>query len=371
MADREYKVVYKSRIRDQDVYEAENDNRRYRRHDYGYDDERGPRRSGDYLERISTQSDHGSIRQQEMALAPRPRHNTRTEYDFVDRDEPYGRSGNAIILDSRDRDLTEWEIIRPERSESGAIIIETGGPRGRYDYEVVTAPRPREKSIGRSRSIVDAMMQVQVTEDPEDDRRSVYSRRERGRALEVERDMPDAPMAPRRMPSAFRHEHSPSSDTRRHERSIGFHKTQIRDHDATERRHERPGTEAALAGQYLIDHRGERLDEDFDGRTSLVSRTIPRSRSKRRHKKNHDEEVDYERRERYYEEDINRDFDRRSRPYSPQRAPSPARSPSPEPEPERERRHRRHRRRHRHREEDDDRSYVSEHYRRVDKEYRD
>ena len=380
MADRDYRVVYKSRTRDQDPYEAEYDERRYRRDNYGYDDGYGgPCRSGDVLERVSTRSEHGSIKQQ-TALAPRPRHDTRTEYDFIqDRDDLYARPSNTIVLDSRDRDLSEWEIIRPERTESGALVIDTGAPYRRYGYddrgprgsgreiEIITGGRGR--SVGRSRSIVDAMREVRVTED-DDDRRSAYSRGGRPRDAEVV----EVAAASRRMPTAVRHEHSPESDTRRRSRSIGFHKSQIRLHDATERRHERPGAEAALAGQYLIGHRGERLDEDYDGHASEVSRARPRDRSKRRHRRYHDDEYDYiyEKRDRYYEEGINRDFDQRRRPYSPQRAPSP--EPEPEREPERERRRRRHRHRHRRREERDDedeRSYVSEHYKKVEREYRD
>lgn len=170
-------------------------------------------------------------------------------------------------------------------------------------------------------------------------------------------------VAPRRVPTAVRHDHSPESITRRRSRSIGFHKSQTRQHDATERRHERPGAEAALAGQYLIGHRGERLDDDYDY------------------------EYHGNKRDRHYEEGINRDFEQRSRPYSPQRAPSPERERERDREVDgerdeavRERRHRRHRRRHRHRDErerererddDDERSYVSEHYRKVEREYRD
>jgi hypothetical protein len=382
MADREYKVVYKSRIHDHDPYEAEYDNRPYRRddrYDHDYDDRYGPppRRSGDVLERASTRSDYGSVRQQpqQMALAPRPRHNTRTEYDFVqDRDDLYPRRSNVVVLDSRDRDLSEWEIIRPERTESGAIIIDTGVPFRSQGYddrrprELEVSRGGRDRSVGRSRSIVEAMREVRVTED-ESDRRSMYSRGRRA----AEEDLVDAPMAARRMPTAVRHDHSPESDVRRRSRSIGFHKSQLRHHDVTESRHERPGAEAVNAGQYLIGHRGERLDEDYDGHASQVGSARPRDRSRRRRSRYHEDDVEYEyeRRDRYYEEGINRDFDQRSRRYSPQRAPSPDPEREPEAEPERERRHRRHRRRHRRRDEEEEGSYVSEHYSRREKKYRD
>lgn len=377
MANRDYHVVHRSRNQDRDAYEAEYEDRRYRGDEYDYDgDYRGARRSGagDVWERGSTRSDHGSTRQQQMALAPRSRHNTRSEYDFVqDRDDVYSRGSNVIVLDSRDQNLSEWEIVRPERTESGAIFIETGAPYRRRDgaeRETEISRGDRDRPVGRSRSIVTAMREVRVTED-DFERRSVYGQGGRGR----DDDFVEAPVASHRRHTSVRHDHSPESDVRRRSRSIVFHKSQIRHHDATEARHERPGAEAALAGQYLIGHRGERLDDDYDGHASQVGPARPstRDRSRRRRSRYQDDDVeyDYERRDRYYEAGVNRDFEQRSRPYSPQRAPSPEPEAAAIAEPER--RHRRHRRRHRQRDEDKDEegSYVSEHYRRVEKKYRD
>jgi hypothetical protein len=437
MAERDTKVVYKSRTREQPSKDRD---RRYHaddgyRYESSYDDRRRgyrddydrrdtvPRSSGDRLESASIQSIHPS--QYTAPSAPRSRHSTRSEYDFVQdaRDDPYmstyrGEGGrgasNVIVLDSNSSrsggEISEWEIIRPERTADGAIIIETGIPRrgGAYesDYggrrstrelEIVPASHLRDRSVDQ-RTLVDAMQEVRVTE--EDDRRSTYSRGGRSRAAAAasaavayqEAVKAESPPPLRRMPSAFRHHHSPESVALRRSRSIEFPRDQIRNHDASISRHERPGTEAAVAGQYLIRHRGEHLDEDYDGHASLVS--IEKGPHARRHhhrsRRYHDEherdrEVVYERRERredrYYEEDR---LDRRSRAYSPQRA------HSPETERERdrggegddgERKHHRRRRRHRHHrhdddergkdDEDDSKSYVSERYRRTVKEYRD
>jgi hypothetical protein len=109
--------------------------------------------------------------------------------------------GKVIVLDSRldvDRELSEWEVVRPERSDSGAYVIETsstsdyGTPGGRTrgstlgsDIEIISPPRSgrradiagrRERSL--SRGTLDAMREIRVTEySSDDDRRSVTSRR--------------------------------------------------------------------------------------------------------------------------------------------------------------------------------------------------
>lgn len=413
MAERDTKVVYKSRIHPayddypEDYYQSDRRSQRYYEDDYRrtddyrgggyyYDDRRpAPREiivdrrrddyeAGGYVDRDCRDRGRGD----ELAVVTRPRQSTRTEYDFLsDIHTRSSGSGNVIVLDSRDRgeggSLTEWEIIRPERNEDGVLVIDAGdirgdrrgqgggryeivdrdaGRRGVRELEVITGgSQVRAKSVGR-RSLVDAMQEVRVTED--EDRRSVYSRGgdRHSRAMEI---VPaEAPMAPHRMASALRHDHSPSSDTRRRSRSIGFHKSQIRHHDVTECKHERPGAEAAIAGRYLIDHRGERIEDDD---LEIIKR-------RRRHRHTDDggsEDYEYERREkkdRYYEQDVNERFEERSRPYSPQRGPSPEEEKKP-----------RRRRRHRHRreekeaedsqEEDDRRSYYSERYTKTKKVY--
>ena len=435
MADRDYKVTYKSRTRpvedgrdydyDYDHRVRERDGPRYlsKENDYDrrarerdeprylskHDDyDYHSRRQQDNIHRGSKSQDYDTVirsreydsrdRDRDVAVATtRPRQSTRNEYDFLsDREEIFSRStgSNVIVLDSRDDGargggLSEWEIVRPERGDDGVLYIdaddlkggtrryevEGGGKRGDRQLEVIVASSGGGRE--RNRSLVDKMREVRVTEEEDrEERRSVCGRRGQRDVV-----LAEAPMAPsRKCVTALRHDHSPSSDTRRRSRSIGFHRAQLVHHDVSECRHERPGAEAALAGRYLRGNTERVDDDDRYSYTGGGHGRQDRSRSRRRKHRSSGGDADYgiERREKIiYEErrEVQDGSVERSRPYSPQRG------ISPEPEPEREkRRHRRHRRHHRRRDEkeveveddeDDRRSYYSEHYRKTKRVYDD
>jgi hypothetical protein len=341
MSEREYRAVGSSYPAPRNPYDDYNDDdylrRRTSRRDYTYDEPYShPRGSGDTLSRTTTRSEHGS-----MVRASAPPSATKTTYR-VARD----RDAKVIVLDSRlsrDRELADWEVIRPERSESGAYIIETSSsidydipnpaqdidydarrrPDARQDFEVLSTPRGRrQRSL--SRGTLEAMREVRVTEDysSDDDRRNTPNRRT-GRAT-TNANTSAAVVAPplRRLSSSIRHDHSPESVTRRRTRSIGFIKDQIKQHDASESKHERPGAEANIAGRYLIDHRGEKIKrkDDDDDLTSVGGYPLRKSQTERLD--TYGAEVERRRRTGYlreedgYEEDENRG---RREPYPPQR----------------------------------------------------
>ena len=330
MSDRDYRITRSSRpiLRDPFTY-SQPDRRQTPLRDY-HDDYASHRSSRDII----------SPRTSEAPSA------TKTTYKVSStrESEPYVTRGNVIVLDSRldrDRELSDWEVIRPERSESGAYVIETSSisdsstpARRRDDYsdryersrrddvdvEFLSPPRiRRERSL--SRGTIEAMRSVRVTEDSSDDedRRSTRSRRtaRSARRSEVDIGVVGAPLT--RTMSSLRHDHSPESVTRRRSRSIGFFKDQISHHDATECKHERPGAEASNAGKYLIDHRGERVRRGHDDDVSEVSGyRVRKGKSEidtygaevRRRRERGGREVEY------YEED---EVEERSAPYEPQR----------------------------------------------------
>ena len=230
-------------------------------------------------------------------------------------------------------------MIRPERSESGAYVIETSSTSDytspgrqkdldyddrrrlaeRRDIDILSPPRRRDRSM--SRGTFEAMREVRVTEDDssDDGRRSTRSRRTLHGA---ETDM--AVVAPPlvRHTSSMRHDHSPDSVKKRRSRSIGFIRDQINHHDASESKHERPGAEANVAGKYLIDHRGERTrrrdDEDDSAFEPYPLRKYKTEATdtygvevERRRREGRQKEVDYR-----YDED---DSSRRGGPYPPQK----------------------------------------------------
>jgi hypothetical protein len=143
MSERDYRVFRSSGTNSRQTYDqAEELSRQRPRADSEYDDYY--RASGESLSRTITRSDRGSL-----AYAPEAPSATKTTYNVGrDRDtNAYITKGNIIVLDSRldrDRELSDWEVIRPERSESGAYVIETSStsdyssPGRRRDY-------PREK----------------------------------------------------------------------------------------------------------------------------------------------------------------------------------------------------------------------------------
>ena len=342
MSNREYRVARSSRPSDREPYDSSEPVSRQRsRRDYDYDDNYAyPTRSRDALSRMTTKTERGStVPSSESSSA------VKTTYK-VARDrgaEPYVTKGNVIVLDSRldrDRELSDWEVIRPERSESGAYVIETsstsdyaspgrrrdslyedtGRPNLGRDMEVLSPPRAR-RDRSMSRGTLEAMREVRVTEDysSEDDRRSTRSRRTARPNPKTEIDASVGAPPLRRLPSSMRHNHSPSSDTRRRSRSIGFIRDQLSHHDANECKHERPGAEANVAGRYLIHHRGERINrrDDDDDEASLGDYPIRRSNTEV--VDTYGAEVERRRRDGWLKDRYDEDDYDRAGPYPPQK----------------------------------------------------
>lgn len=371
MSSRDFKVAYSSRESDVGSRSVRERPRREYNVDRRYDDYRDYR---DSRELVSTRSERSS----NADFAGRT---TKTTYGVArDRNaEAYVTRGDVVVLDHpRDRvesmSDSSWEVIRPERSDTGTYVVETGGrdyDRGtrQYEYEyddrrrgppvreieVLSPPRRRERS--RSRGLVEAMHEVQVTVDSsDDDRRSALGRRgRRSQASVVTASVADSRPSLQRRPSAFKRDHSPGSETRLRSRSVGFYREDIDDHDATERRHERPGAEAHVAGRYLVDHRGESgrvLEDRADRRSRGYPTSMPMHRTR-------NDDDDYEDNQQFVprrgEEDFEdyeyRDYERKA-PYPPQRGVE-----------ERPPRHRRrHHRHHRDRQDDETESKYSEYY---------
>ena len=126
MSGREYRVERSSRPLAREPYDDyEPASRQRSQGEYDYDDPYAyPRGSRDALTHMTTRSERGSaVPGSEMSAA------TKTTYKVARErgSEPYVKKGNVIVLDSRldrDRDLSDWEVIRPERSESGAYVVE-------------------------------------------------------------------------------------------------------------------------------------------------------------------------------------------------------------------------------------------------------
>ena len=346
MSGREYRVERSSRPAAREPYDDfESASRQMSRRDYDYDDPYAyPRGSRDALSRMTTRSERGSaVPGSEITAA------TKTTYKVAKErgSDAYVKRANVIVLDSRldrDRDLSDWEIIRPERSQSGAYVIETSStsdyasPPGRRrdsfydeasrpnmgrDLEVLSPPPRSRRERSMSRGTLEAMQQVRVTEDysSDEDRQNIRSRRTSRPHTKAEIDAAVGGQSTlSRLKSIIRHDHSPESVTRRRSRSIGFIKKQLSHHDATESKHERPGAEANVAGRYLIDHRGERIrrrDED-DEESSVGGYKVRRSKTDvidtygaEVERRNRDGRMTQR-----YEED---DFDRRKRSYPPQK----------------------------------------------------
>jgi len=290
--DRGYKVVYKSRVRKANPVEEQ---QQLSRGDYDYDshsvysrDDRGEVSISDR----SVRSRDGPRYAPDPAPF-RPSGETKTTYEVVrhgDSDAYVKRSNVVVLGQPRDYGRSDYEILRPERRDDGAYVVETdrGGPwdvvdRNGYDiprarphyYDVPPAQSrayrapdpvlssPRQGTRARSGSLVGSMQAVQVMEETEDD----PGYRRRGRTPEAYADG-GLPGKRRRSSIRGRNDHSPDSLTRRRSRSVGFWREQIRHHDVSESRHERPGAEAAIAGQYLRRHADyDDFDYNADDRT--------------------------------------------------------------------------------------------------------
>lgn len=287
--DRPYKVVYSSRRREEvDDYGS---SRRPRREvEYEDDYRRESTYSRDYRDdRIEV--DRRSRANDSRTSLPSTVGKTKTTY-AVGRDrnaEAYVKRSNAVIIDDRpgDHGRYEYEVLRPERRDDGAYVVDVGGGYSK-DYVVDLDSRDQRyapqigsrrddagfydvpRGEGRER-VRDVMYKdVHVTEEI-DDR---YSRRGRATADFAE-DVPP----PARLRSAMRGRNSSPPDLKRRA-SVGFYRDQISHHDAGEVRHERPGAEAHLAGRYLVGN-GDYEDDLYAGGYTRQNRSRSRSRGSR------------------------------------------------------------------------------------------
>lgn len=363
--DRGYKVVYSNRGRDLDPLDDQIPRHRAGReydYDYDYDYRRDHRDYRDDRTEIDRRVRPRETRGYPPPTAPLPPvggGTTKTTYEIArDRNsEAYVKRSNALIIDRpRDRGRAEYEVLRPERRDDGAYIVDIGARRSRdyvdrdmssYDApsraKYYDLPPRRDDDVimydtsnraGRDRAM--SYKDVQIVEEVDDDPRY----RPRGRSPETY--VADA-AAPSRLRSSMRGRNDSPPELIRHRRSqsVGFYKDQISHHDASESRHERPGAEAHVAGKYLVGH-GQYDDVYVDD-----SRRRDRSRSRGRHGPKTSEPrlkgYDYDDERRTHTEDTLRDYEYEDdqRPaYPPQRGYS-------------RRRHHRHRH-------DDDRSNYSE-----------
>jgi len=210
----------------------------------------------------------------EMNRSPRPR--SPVQYE-VTRSQPPRR--------------VEYEIERPRRDPSGAYIVETDpyprrdfddrgfyeqSPRSERYYSSPSQSAPFDRSSGcdargpppnaydgprqsalsvaarsnypqsytreRIPELVNTRDAVRVTEEYDE----YYNDREYQRGRE-DRSYAAGPRSSMRGSTNY----SPDALQRKRSRSIGFRKDQAEYHDASERRHERPGAEAHVAGRYL------------------------------------------------------------------------------------------------------------------------
>ena len=303
------------------------------------------------------------------AALPSAATTTKTTYE-VGRDrnsEAYVKRSNALTI-GPENGRSEFEVIRPQRRDDGAYVIDLGSARG-YDDRNDYAPRARyydlppasrsrrdedvimyesSRTPGRDRAISHASYKdVQVMEDIDDDPRY----RRRGREPEIVPEEIAPPPARLRSSMRGRNESPPEEWQRRRTHSVGFFKDQISYHDASEGRHERPGAEAHLAGKYLHSHRD---DDEERSRVSLRARSRSRGGYGPRRSDPRLREYDYEDDRGAYTEETMRDYeyeDDSRRRYPPQRDSS---------------RHRRHHRQHGH---EDDRSSYSEYETKTKKTY--
>ena len=362
--DRDYhKVVYASRRSAPDRVEAEPPLRRSRR-DYDYDHDRAYTR--DYrdervlIERNSRVEDPRAYHPPpQSAIVPS---RTKTTYE-IGRDrnsDAYVKRSNALVI-APTNPRAEFEVLRPQRRDDGAYIVDLSTSRGYDDRDYGYDSRARYYDLpppSRTRRDEDVIMydtsrsrvgdraishssfkEVQVIEDPDDDPRD----RRRGREPEVVPEATVPPPARLRSSMRGRNDSPPEEWKIRRSHSVGFFKEQISHHDASESRHERPGAEAHLAGRYL--HHDYDIDDDdeYDRRTRVSHRTRSKSRGGRgpRHSDPRLQDDDYADDRGTYTEETMREYEYEDRKedYQPRRE---------------SRRHRHHRR------DDDNRSTYSE-----------
>lgn len=397
--DRSYNVVYAGRNRGSDRVEEEP--RRSRRdydYDYDYDhhshdhDRSYSRHQRDervIIDRNRRPDDARSYHQPPPPPSAAVASRTKTTYE-VGRDrnsEAYVKRSNALVL-APASSRSEFEVIRPQRRDDGAYVIDLSNTRGYDDRDYGYDSRPRyydapppsrtrrdedvimydssrsggrDRDRDRDRAISHASYHkdVQVMEDVDDDPRD--RRRPPKGGPEIVPEEIVAPPSRLRSSMRGRNDSPPEEWKVRRAHSVGFFRDQISHHDASESRHERPGAEAHLAGHFLHhedDYDDDMRDRDYDAR-SRVSHHRARSRSRGgggggpgpgpgpRNSDPRLRDHDYDDDRRTYTEETMRDYEYEDRkePYPPQRDSS------------------RHRRRHRHRDDDrddDGRSAYSE-----------
>lgn len=386
--DRSYNVVYAGRNRGSD--RVEDEPRRSRRdYDYDYDYDHNHDHDRSYsrhhrderviIDRNRRPDDARSYHQPPPPPSAAVASRTKTTYE-VGRDrnsEAYVKRSNALVL-APASSRSEFEVIRPQRRDDGAYVIDLSNTRGYDDRDYGYDSRPRYYDApppSRTRRDEDVIMydssraggrdrdrdraishasyhkDVQVMEDMDDDPRRDRRRPPPRAGPEIVPEEIVAP--PKRLRSSMRgrNDSPPEEWNVRRAHSVGFFRDQISHHDASESRHERPGAEAHLAGHYLHHHdddddydNGDMRDRDYDARSRVSYRARSRSRGGgpgpgARNSDPRLRDHDYDDDRRTYTEETMRDYEYEDRkdPYPPQRDSS------------------RHRRRHRHHHRDDDR----------------
>lgn len=327
--DRGYKVVYSSRVRESDEVDDQITRQRSNLDSSYYDNPRDSRDDRIEVDRSSRTSDSPRDLQANGKKTTYKVGRNRNSDAYVK------RSDTSTIKHLGEPGRSEYEVLRPQRRDDGAYVVDIGGsrdydgretngrgvPRGARYYDIENRSR-RDEDIMYDASISArderpvrnvTYKDVQVTEEVEEESR--YERR--GRGSEAYGDA--APSRRHRSAMRGRNNSPPEFHQRRREQSVGFYRDQIIHHDASESRHEKPGAEAHIAGKYLVDHRGEYGDLDDDYR----SRPRGRYPSQRMSESRINNEEEYDDDKRTYTEETMRSYeyedDQRRKPYPPQR----------------------------------------------------
>lgn len=342
--DQPYKVVYSTRTRERDPVEEPVSRQRSRReYDYPVEktysrDYRDDRSEVDRRSRASDQT------YSESHSLPSAGGTTKIKYEVGKgrNSNVYVKRNNAVVIERpRDSGRSEYEVVRPERTDDGSYVVDIGGGRARArsyvdrdleGYDTTSRARYSETQPAASRSsrgddiaMYDAprdravnqfkYKDVEIVEDPYDD-----PRYRRGPTPEAPID-DVAPLKRRKSALRGRNDTPPSSLERRRSQSVGFYRDQVSHHDASEERHERPGAEARIAGRYLRRQRDYDDDDDDDHMTDTRGPRRSRPRDDNYPQRNdlrlNDYEYDNDRRT-YTEETMRRyEYEDDQRPANP------------------------------------------------------
>ncbi|RMZ87009.1 hypothetical protein DV736_g5764, partial [Chaetothyriales sp. CBS 134916] len=291
MADRGYQVVYKSRqhTRAPSVSDSTEDQLSPPRH--------GQRTAANTRSRDVT---YGADADYHLSSPKRGLRKTTYEVGMNRNKDAYVKNGNAVLVNTppctraerarkrgNGEPASEWEVIQPRKNREGAYVIDMGA-----EHASRASPKPSNYICERDRiEIIDVHGDPEVLAPTRTRDRSLSSS-----TIEAMKQGRTRKTLVDRRPSAFKHDHSPVSTRRRHSRSVGFYKRDVSNHDACERRHEKPGAEAHLAGMYLVGHMGEYVRRDGDDDVTVVAGTSPRQRQRDRH----DDDLDTARERAYY-----------------------------------------------------------------------